>query len=612
MKKILIGLLVAVIVAACSAVPATAPDPNVSLLIAQAQLTSTSQALEVQIIGWTATAQSWTPTPSLTPVPTVTPSITPTPTINVTGTMMVEKMNAEIAEMQREAERQDLTNKFWAVITPTLIVVFVLLVVFGGAYAAITISRSRDVKIIDRGEKDAPLMISLSKRRVLDMDSSPNFSASFDESLLRQAFMHWLKVKFGVNPVMPEITSSRQDVVKERDQIMNAGSRAKAASVSSIQKLAPPTPPSDDWGKDKPADLFPLPSWDLANSWNRDKDSLPLGNSFRGLEYWDLRVQAHLAVFGMTRSGKDRRLLRPLVAFMLASGQRVVLIGKETDFLPFIGHPNAVFVPVYDVTEREEAQKYASALEACVTEKNNRIRYMASRGLSLWEEERTFALLDELGNAILEMPNDLADFAMRKARSTVNEAGKAGISLVFSAQRPKGFIDLTTQCGRVAFQVESDKERNYALGMSNADQLPDIPTGYFYKKFRALNVTGGFEPSDDEIRSYLSRYTVRALPKADWIDAVSTPRIDQPKAEVISLPGETTIQEKPKNDDEERIIELHRQGKKPSVIIREIWGITGGGRYSEKSDLVKSVLEKRDFSSSSKPETPKNGLLGTV
>jgi len=610
-KKTIIGtliVLVAIFIMACSAEP-TAEDPNVSLLVAQAQLTSTSQALEIQIIGWTATAQSWTPTPSLTPIPTSTPTITPTPTINVTGTMMVERMNAEIADMEREAERADLTNKFWAVITPLIIVVLILIIVIGGAFIAITISRTKDLKVIDRGENDAPLLISLSKRRVIDMDSNPNFSGSFDESLLRQVFAHWLKNNFGVDPVAPVVTEDRQDIVKARDQISNMRSRATGGTLA-MQKLLESqglSLPSPETPKPPTDNLFALPSWDLVHGWNRDKDMLPLGNSDKGLEYWDLRIQAHLAVFGMTRSGKDRRLLRPLVAFMLASGQRVIMIGKETDFLPFIGHPNAVFVPVYDVTERDEAMKYASALEACVAEKNNRIRHMASRGLSLWDAERTYIVLDELGNALLEMPNDLSEFAMKKARSTVNEAGKAGISLVFSAQRPKGFIDLTTQCGRVAFQVENETERGYALGIKSAERLPDIPTGYFYKKFRALQITGGFEPSDDEIRKYLGMYSVRALPKIDWVDAVRHRLVETDQGTEKIL-----VAENPVSQDEARIIELHRQGKKPSVIIREIWGITGGGRYSEKSDLVKSVLEKIDTSSSSGHEVPQNGLLGAA
>ena len=49
----------------------TAPlqnDPNIQLAIAGAQLTGTAQAFEMQVVGWTVTAQSWTSTPS--PVPT--------------------------------------------------------------------------------------------------------------------------------------------------------------------------------------------------------------------------------------------------------------------------------------------------------------------------------------------------------------------------------------------------------------------------------------------------------------------------------------------------------------------------------------------------------------
>jgi len=168
MKKLILLLLF--MTTACVA-PASVPsvDPNVQLAIAQAQLTSTSQAMQIQIVGWTATAQSWTATPSPVPTVTLTPSVTPTPTIDVTMTLAVERMQAEIKDMERESARKDATNTFWAVIVPVSLVAVLLMAVVGAAYGAITYSRKQDLKVIERGNGDAPLLYSLSRQKAIEI-----------------------------------------------------------------------------------------------------------------------------------------------------------------------------------------------------------------------------------------------------------------------------------------------------------------------------------------------------------------------------------------------------------------------------------------------------------
>ena len=113
MKKNLI--LLSLVLAGCVPVTGaeTAPtrdDPNIQLAIAGAQLTGTAQAWSMQQVAWTVTAQSWTPTPSVTPSMTPSPTLTLTPTVDVTGTMAVEYMNQEIADLQRENVRKEATN----------------------------------------------------------------------------------------------------------------------------------------------------------------------------------------------------------------------------------------------------------------------------------------------------------------------------------------------------------------------------------------------------------------------------------------------------------------------------------------------------------------------
>ena len=131
-----LAILVCVVwMAGC--VPAQAPsrqdgDPNIQLAIAGAQLTGTAQAWDMQLVAWTVTAQSWTPTASITPSPTLTPTISPTPTVDVTGTMAVEFMNAELADLERQNKRKDATNTVMAWLPYLVFGLFVGLAVFFG------------------------------------------------------------------------------------------------------------------------------------------------------------------------------------------------------------------------------------------------------------------------------------------------------------------------------------------------------------------------------------------------------------------------------------------------------------------------------------------------
>jgi len=419
---------------------------------------------------------------------------------------------------------------------------------------------------------------------VIDVDANPNYSTGKDMSLAQRMLEQWLEQKYGFKPLLPAVTADRQDRVKERDQTIDLRSRAARLPKPLVEKQSAKALPAP--AVDTPLlsqGIFPLPGWEIADGWDRNVDMLPCGNSAKGMEYWNLKTNPHGAGFGMSGSGKSRRLLRPLITFMLASNQQVILIGKVSDFFPFIGHPNVVFLPIYDITERDEAVKYAQALTACVEEKNRRIQYLSKENQSLWPHERTFVVLDELGNALLEMDNDLAELTKKKARSIVNEGRKAGINLFFTAQRPKGFVDLTTQCGRAVFVVESDQERKYALGMNGAERFPEIPPGYFYKKLGALQLTGAFEPDDDEITAYLTKGKLLELKRPDWIDGVAksneAEQADAQQAEYIT----------PKPDDV-RVRELAKEGKSMTAIVWEIWRVAGGSNYRKRMQQVKEIL----------------------
>jgi hypothetical protein len=261
---------------------------------------------------------------------------------------------------------------------------------------------------------------------------------------------------------------------------------------------------------------FPLPSWDIANSW--DGVGIPYGIHSRGLGTLDLAKTPHIATFGETGSGKSRRFLRPFIAFCLAAGHRVVILGKQVDFLPFRNHPNAFILPIRELTVEREASKYALFLRAMVEEMNTRDAYLSSANRSTWGQagrETTVVVLDEYSNAMDLMPKAQADESRRYAKGLLREGRKYGFSMVLAAQRAVGLRDEATNLGRAVFHVADQQESRYAIGMPGAEALGE---GYFMAKFGALNVAGAFEPTDEELAAFLAARQSPPLEPVKWLD----------------------------------------------------------------------------------------------
>ncbi|TXH10095.1 MAG: hypothetical protein E6R03_15870, partial [Hyphomicrobiaceae bacterium] len=270
MKRLSI-LILSIALLGCAPVTGaeTAPlqnDPNIQLAIAGAQLTGTAQAFEMQVVGWTVTAQSWTSTPSPVPTATMTPSITPTPTIDVTQTLVVQKMNAEIKEIELQTKRKEITNTFWAVFLPFMSLVGLVLL----AYALITLSRERRKKVIKKDENgEAPLVADAVTGQVVDMNHAANHAHGSDaKDILWNMFQAYMQQKHGIAPLTPAITAERQDEAN------------RLAIRSRLPKRLPEPEPTPEAPKQLTAahdagGLFPLPDWSLVNGWQGDKSLLP-------------------------------------------------------------------------------------------------------------------------------------------------------------------------------------------------------------------------------------------------------------------------------------------------------------------------------------------------
>lgn len=665
MKKLCIGALLLLTLAAC-ATPTAAPatiatvDPFLALDSAQRtaeaaqdqaqtysrQLTATAEAPIIQITqqaaAWqlqqdqaqatatwgavtqsavsTATAQAWTPTP------------TPTYTPDATATMVAIRTAAEIARIQQETERAELTNTFWAIILPVFLLALLVVTVIGAAYWAITYSRSKDIQVIERGNGDSPILVSLSKRRAIDMDAAPNFAAGFEESLLRAMLENYLKQKFGMEPSLPQITAARQDVVKERDQLTDLKTRTKVTNAAldrfmkehalSVADHAPtPTAITAPVVSDDDINM-PLPPWDFITRWNPN-EPLPLGFGRMGL-ITAKAASPHILIAGKTGSRKTRGMLRPLTAAALAKGHVVFNIGySQAGFGVFGKHPNYYNANITDPRDILNSLSH-------VYDEHKRRKAMIGdldREWEHWEGGRPpepFAMLlvDELEMLSEDLysgysnGSQLCSELWSLTARIAKEGRKTGIVFIGALQDGTSkSIDLRFRrnCTLVTFQLGDPSHSNAFIGAPGADKLTE---GHFMARTDGLVIGGAFMPTDLEITAYLNSAPVQVEDKPKWIDAVSVPRIE-PTPTAINIIEPTATESLPESKPVDEIAEMAeriRSRWSPKMsgrhVATNLLGLSQyGGAHKTKTDRVIAYLTSTTPNATITENQPEMGIL---
>jgi len=631
MKKLILLLLF--MTTACVA-PASVPsvDPNVQLAIAQAQLTSTSQAMQIQIVGWTATAQSWTATPSPVPTVTLTPSVTPTPTIDVTMTLAVERMQAEIKDMERESARKDATNTVLAWLPYFLGFV---VVAFIGFLAFVLIKRQAifTVKKDERG--DAPLVVDVLKNKVADSDKNPNFESGRPDmkDILWNAFEQWLEKNHGIQPVQPRNTSDRQDRVTERDQVTDLKTRTKVTNAAldrfmkehAMSQQVPASMPtaitapvvSDD-------DInMPLPPWEFIKQW--DGTSKPLGFGKAGL-ITAKAASPHILISGKTGSGKTIFMMRTLTAASLAKGSQVINIGySNAGYGVFEHHVNFHNVQLPD-------PHYVIECLAQVYDELKERKALIGGDMVEWEywpggqPPRPFldVMLDELGNMAEDIYTGHGPALTKELWSYIsriaNEGRKVGIRFVAALQDPTSkSMDLRFRrnCTLVAFrQGDMDQSRAF-LGTAGAEQLS---VGHFMASLDSLVVGGGFSPTDIEILEYLANSPVRAAEKPKWIEGVVSgdplPAREEPLQIIEPTAPESLPSAKPVDEIAEMAERIRSQWS-PGMSVRHVaiklLGFPqNGGAYGPKAEKVIAYLTATTQTATTTQNQPEMGAFEAI
>lgn len=566
MKRLSI-LILSIALLGCAPVTGagTAPlqnDPNIQLAIAGAQLTGTAQAFEMQVVGWTVTAQSWTSTPSPVPTATMTPSITPTPTVNVTQTMVMANANAELTKISLQTEGEVVTNNAKAWLPYFIAFLSVCLAGFLAFVGAKRLSMMPTPVHSETGR--AVPMINVLDGVAWDSDRMAN-----GMSIVKQEYVK----------VLPAITGERQDLVNSL-VLAKLPKRLPEPTATSMPEAPKQLTAGSDAGG-----LFPLPDWSLVNGWQGEKSLLPYGLTSSGLGFVDVGRFPHLATIGATGEGKSRRFFRPLITCALAAGHRVVIVGKTADYFVFDGHPNVTLVRVAQITKPEQAERYVQILNALVDEMNRRDDYLTSARKSTWAQagrENTWLVLDEIANVIRLMSRvGRAGEVVMAVEGLVSEGRKVGFNVLISNQRATGMAGILSQTGKAVFRVERDEEKAH----KSLEGASALRSGYFLAKFGAVHLTGAFEPSDDEIAAFLGSRPVPELDR-DWVDGKVVQAFIEPTPQAPLIAPKTDL---------EALAEAYLSQWQPGMSGQAIGRMIGkpyGGSWKEKIDQLREVFDR--------------------
>ena len=523
----------------------------------QAYASATANAIRAtETAVMTQTAMAWTATP------------------NATSTAVALAQAAEATQQahdlrmqELEVERAQATN--FARALSGYVVGFVTLV----AALMFAVTFAKRFSILGGGIDSAtgkPLpIVNVIDGVVMDVDRLTNGAG--------QATGAWVKQ-------LPAVTAERQDTVTARAQMVDMQTRRQrlpAGLVKAQGKNLLEAPEQAGAGLEAGEAIFPLPAWEIINGWEPKGTTLPYGVTARGLGLIDVSMYPHLATIGATGTGKSRRFMRPIIAAALAAGHRVVIVGKATDYQVFATHENVRMVKVNQMTDGNAAGMYAQVLKACVEEMNRRDDRLSAMNVSTWAQAgfgHTFIVLDELGNALRLMPSQIGEQARIWVEGLVSEGRKAGFGVMLANQRATGMANILSQTGKAIFRVERDEEKAHKSLMGASG----LREGYFYMRAGDVQLAGGFEPTDAEIAAFLGSRRVPTREPEPWLDAIAVQE---------SLPEPAATGSKISEKEVMQIIEMTREGKSLSAIIREIWGVTGGGRFLRLADEVRGYQQ---------------------
>lgn len=270
-------------------------------------------------------------------------------------------------------------------------------------------------------------------------------------------------------------------------------------------------------------------------------------------------------VTGMRGMGKTGEL-HGMIQSLLHGGQTLVHAwdGKENaEYLRYVGRKNFTLFPMNGLQK---------GLEFIQEEATRRMRMLAMSG---HPNITSFNARADSGNfmppiaLIIDEVAEVQDQSLLLRQVKVNRA--AGVYPIFATNDPsKSAVIAKSNLGtRISFKVVSTPDSMMGLGQPGANNLPNVcGRGMIVHDGRLV-----------EFQSFTVEYPKPTEEGMRWLE-------EQFRVQEETLPSKPVVATEVEDD---RVLELIADGKSDSAIVREVWNVTGGGRYLRLLDHVKTL-----------------------
>jgi len=473
---------------------------------------------------------------------------------------------------------------------------------------------------------------------VTDLDASANGTVSLTNEFVK---------------LLPAITPDRQQQITMTKLLMDTNTRRARLPRALVAAQSLPEANEDETDQPGGSD-FLLPAWEIINGWNVSKTALPYytARGLETIDITKFPHLSAIGATGTGKSRRFFRPM--LAAALAAGHRVMIVgksadywsfenhpnaalikISKITEPGQAEFYAKVLDAIVQEMNRRDDV--LVTARQSTWTHAGNSL---------------TFIVLDELGNALRLMDRDTSNYCRTLVEGLVSEGRKVGFNLWLSNQRATGMSSILSQTGKAIFRVEADEERAHR-SLLGASQLHEgyylakfggseiaggfEPTDDEITKYLNAHPVATLAPDKWIEGVILNQPSIQVRPEpvklpepapvtvtttADFVndllpwqvEALELYQAGMDQAAIVAkvfaddtdkTVGTVAVTElierwksiKVKdqsapviNTEDEQIAAMVGQGMSVSAIVRKLWGVTGGVKFTPLADRVKSFM----------------------
>ena len=292
------------------------------------------------------------------------------------------------------------------------------------------------------------------------------------------------------------------------------------------------------------ADRLAPPDWASLNQWRGL--GLPLGIYDAGLLINSLDAHANLLFVGSSGNHLTRFGLRPIIAASLKKGWHVTIFDKTGwNYMPFSSHPNAAAI---SLGSAQDAFGYLQAIYAEIEKRQGGERKVTRHG---WEQDSSqqppqcLVVFDEFTQLLNSLNENQQNELWRGLCAVAALGRQVGIHLAVALQDPDSDIFnplVNDHFLRISYRLRDEAASRLMIGCAGAETLSPR---HFLVRLHGLIHGVAFDPTDSELRIFLSQNSVPQVEPPGWARAISSAifAADKPPATVMGF-GPLPVQEK--------------------------------------------------------------------